>query len=162
MGAYDWVEDTSLSHKPMTLPIRTFLACWMTVIATGTVVTHRHADVANHSHGFGWTSVTTPADPVWLSHTHRHFVLLGMEFDAIPNAPDQTDSPDVPRAVSALDVSTAPDHAGPVLPAADHPPVSLFVACHSAFETACPPVTIARSANDCPLTSRARSGVLRS
>ena len=47
-------------------------------------MSHRHEGAPGHAHGWGWVGLTTsgPTDP---RLPHRHFVLLGIESDAVPD-----------------------------------------------------------------------------
>ena len=65
---------------------RTLLACWLTVVATGTNVSHRHAAGSGHTHGFGWASVGG-SQGAGLPVAHCHYVLFGVEFGAMECPP---------------------------------------------------------------------------
>jgi hypothetical protein len=68
----------------MSRTLTALLACWMAVLATGTVVSHRHAAPAGHAHGYGWVAVAPVGDAPADALPHHHFVLAGIEFGAIP------------------------------------------------------------------------------
>lgn len=129
----------------------------MLVVATGAVVCHRHAAAPEHAHGFGWVSLPAPRGGV--TPAHHHFVFLGIELAAIPDAPERSDAPDVPHTGSAIEAPvTAPDTVAD-LPVPDAVVVAI-VAEPVTFATALdPPVAVCAPA--CPLVSRARTGVLR-
>jgi hypothetical protein len=95
----------------MHFPARTLLACWLTLVATGTDVAHRHASRAGHTHGFGWASIGAPARR-GMPRAHHHLVLFGIEFGAAPGKP--SGAPDGPRPVLAANALPAleadPDH----------------------------------------------------
>lgn len=140
---------------------RTLLACWLVVVATGTVVTHRHAAARGHTHGLGFASLPTSPTAGGLPAGHRHFVLLGVEFGATPCGSDG-DAPDTPRICPVADAPAPPgDHLGilpghgVLMPAAGLPflPISVPDPARAA--------RLFRNADSCPLTSFARSGVLR-
>jgi hypothetical protein len=93
----------------MHFPARTLLACWLTLVATGTDVAHRHAAAADHTHGFGLARLGTPSGRA-LPRGHRHLVLLGVEFGAVPGEP--AGEPDGPQPVQTSDALPATDAEG--------------------------------------------------
>lgn len=137
---------------------RTLFACWLVVVTTGTVVTHRHAAARSHTHGLGWASLPVESAPGGLPAGHCHFVLLGVEFGATPSAPDGA-TPEAPRVGPVADAPAASDEAAPEVPpgsdaAAPGPvPTTSTALARTAG--------LSRALNSCPLTSFARSGVLR-
>jgi hypothetical protein len=141
-------------------PTRTLLACWLVVVATGTVVTHRHAAAPDHTHGLGWASLPTLPAPAGLPLNHRHFVLLGVEFAGIPagegEAPDASTGT---RVGPVAEQPVVPD--GPVPPAPDAVASPLPTTLVSLPPTDAPRGWDSPAAPHCPLTSHARSGVLR-
>ncbi len=143
----------------MPSPARTLLAIWVIVVATGTVVTHQHVSAPNHTHGFGWTSLSAPLNRSGLPLTHRHFVLLGVELEAIPGEPDG-DVPDTTVTTLEFTAPTAVADPGDALP--DHDPLLDPLSVPQTFQSSLTfGVTPAESVASCPLISLARSGVLR-
>jgi hypothetical protein len=136
---------------------RTLLTCWVLVVATGAVVGHRHDAAPGHAHGYGWVSLTASTGGV--SGAHHHFVFLGIELGAIPDAPERSDAPDVPHAGSAFEASVTPPDT-----ASDHrAPNAVCVAIvvePLTFAAALDPPA-ATPSSTCPLVTRARTGVLR-
>jgi hypothetical protein len=139
-------------------PARTLFACWLVVVATGTVVTHRHAAARGHTHGLGWVSLPAAPDPAGLPAGHRHFVLLGVEFGATPCGQDDG-NPDGPRVGPVADAPAASGEAAPEVPAGPDaaPPEARSPALPAPARAA----GLTRTPTSCPLTSFSRSGVLR-
>lgn len=148
----------------MNTPARTLFACWLAVVLTGTVVDHRHAAAPGHAHGYGWAAVSdsSPHDDAPLPH--RHFVLLGVEFDAVPADTTQGEPADGTRpAAGELGSAECGSPRADLTPDAD--PGALFDG-PTDFTTA-GTSTVPASVTPflpppCPLVSHARSGVLRS
>lgn len=138
---------------------RTLFACWLVVVTTGTVVTHRHAAARGHTHGLGCASLPVESAPGGgLPAGHCHFVLLGVEFGATPSVPDGT-APEGPRVSPVADTPAPSGEVTEVPPGPD-----------AVTSTAGPPVLttspgctprLSNALNSCPLTSFARTGVLR-
>lgn len=144
----------------MARPGQILLTCWLTVVLTGTVVTHRHMANPQHTHGFGWATLRDVPPPTGMPYAHRHFVLLGIEFCALSGLTDGG-SPDGTRPAAgevvpedggcrAADLIPDPPHAG----FAGLPSGSNSVAC--AAPTLSPPYCLF------PHISHSRTGVLRS
>jgi hypothetical protein len=69
------------------------LSVWMMVMSAGVSVSHTHAaECAGHVHGRGWNvfscPLAMPDHPSGSIESHRHFLLLGLEFPA-ESSPDQ-------------------------------------------------------------------------
>lgn len=145
--------------NPMASPAHTLLTFWVIVVATGTVVTHEHTPKPGHTHGFGWTSLSIPFDRAELPFRHRHFVLLGVELEALPGESDEC-TPDA--TVSAIDTAAPTACAEPENPLSDAG--SLWDSTSNSLDFR-PPITHfvapADTAGICPLISHLRSGVLR-
>lgn len=129
----------------------------MLVVATGAVVCHRHAAAPGHAHGFGWVSLSASAGDV--SGAHHHFVFLGIELGAIPDAPERSDAPDVPHAGSAIEAPVTPPDTAADLPALDVVCVAIVIEPVTFAAALDPPA--ATPSPSCPLVTRARTGVLR-
>ncbi len=134
--------------------------CWLAVVLTGTVVGHRHAAAASHTHGYGWAVFPSRSGPDSLPLDHRHFVLLGVELGPVSGPTDGGDS-----------AAGAGPAAGQLVPVedvgCDAPDVADFPLVPRAFQTAgLEPVSTAvvtpSTLASCPLVSHARTGVLRS
>lgn len=141
-------------------PFRTLFVCWLTVVATGAVVSHCHAAAPEHVHGFGWAACPASNAPTGLPLNHRHFVLLGVEFGAVPPGDGEGDSSE-DHVAPVSDLTTAIDDAGLPTVDADTSPLPCILAFslqapRPALRPACQPAQL------CPFTSRACSGVLRS
>lgn len=145
----------------MTFPVRTLFACWVTVVATGTVVHHRHAG-AGRSHGFGWATLSPAQDSTGVPFAHRHTILFGVESGAIPDE-DTSDSTPLDGSLvgpsSGSETSSGPDEAVLVSPI---PPVPCVFCLAPPAVAPSAPARGPAASSDCALTSHARSGVLRS
>jgi hypothetical protein len=120
------------------------------VVATGTVVSHRHAFAPGHTHGLGWASVTAPVATGNSPLAHRHLIFLGIECGGTAGQTDPGDTA-APSADSTA-VTPDPDHS-PALPSdAVVVPVAVVP----------PPDRTIIPDRACPLISHARTGVLRS
>jgi len=93
-----------LTHGPMTFPFRALFASWLMVVATGTVVSHRHEGSPGHAHGLGWTNLSVTSAPTELVQSHRHFVLLGIESGAVPDGSETGGATDPDRVSPAADL----------------------------------------------------------
>ncbi|MBA4187959.1 MAG: hypothetical protein C0467_08060 [Planctomycetaceae bacterium] len=140
--------------------VRTLLTCWMIVVATGAVVSHRHANACEHIHGYGWASLPASGSSDAVSSAHRHFVFLGVELGAIPDCPEQGDTTDVPRTVSAIEAPATTSDALHTLPDPELLELLVVVASDSQPLTLTPSAPLA-PAGYCPLATHARTGVLR-
>ena len=78
---------------------------------------HRHHAAPGRTHGYGWVGLPAPTGCV--PAAHHHFVFLGGELGAIPDAPERSDAPDVLPAGSAFDASVPLSDAVADLPAPD-------------------------------------------
>jgi hypothetical protein len=145
----------------MPLPGRTLLACWLTVVLTGAVVTHRHAAAPGHTHHLGWVALPGGTDGD-LPLSHRHFLLLGVEFGAVTGEVDGSAGCDgthsaagevVPTDDASRLADVLPDHGLTAVPEA-------FAL--SADDFTLPTGLDHSTASPCALVSHARTGVLRS
>lgn len=144
----------------MLFPGRTLLTCWLAVVLTGTVVSHRHVAALGHTHGLGLAAL--PGDPAagGLPPAHSHFVLLGVELGAVPAQTDGGSSDGTRPAASEV-VPDDGDGRG-FDPTSPHPspiPAGLVSPPTGPDPGAVVP---ASSSSDCPHLSLARTGVLRS
>lgn len=145
----------------MTLPVRTVLTCWVTVVLTGAVVTHRHDAAPGHTHQLGWAALPTEAAPGDLSFAHRHFLLLGVEFGAVTGQPNADGGCDGTHP-AAGEVGPIDGGSRPVDPPTNHD-LSVAPVAPSAIDLA-PDSGPVQQNRPCPcaLISHARTGVLRS
>ena len=137
---------------------RTLLAFWLTVVLTGTAVSHRHAAAAGHTHGFGWAALRGNSAPSDLPLAHRHFVLLGVEFGAVPAHAD-CGSCDGTRSAAG---EVAPGEARGVDLTPEPPALVPNDPTHHPTCVGPDRLTPASLPSDCPHLSHARTGVLRS
>lgn len=141
----------------MAYPARTLLACWLLMVATGTVVTHRHASAPGDGRTLGWASVAAPSPPAGTPLTHGHFVFFGIELGETAGecgSEGPGDSARVDRA--ATDVSPA-EAACPLVDLIPLAPARVDSLPNDRTAVPSDPATT----RTCPLASRARSGVLR-
>ncbi len=146
----------------MRLPARTLLTCWLIVVATGTVVTHRHAAAPGHTHRLGWATLPTRSTITELPLTHRHFVLLGVELGATETESDDGDAPVPDTAVSALENSSLAASDDTEFATPDYDLFATSMIATSPFEQSLD-VYMEPGESSCarPLMSRARTVVLR-
>ena len=142
----------------MAYPGRTFLACWLAVVLTGTAVGHRHAAAATHSHGLGWAAVPGTPGPDRLPLDHRHVVLLGIEFAPAGVPADGDTSAGPASAAGVLAVTGAAPHDAP----AAEVPLAYLPFAPAREPAAFASAALPSPATSCPLVTHARSGVLRS
>jgi hypothetical protein len=143
----------------MTHTLRTLFACWLTVVATGTVVSHRHEPAPGQCPGCGWTSVASEQSPTEPILPHRHFVLLGIESGAIPEGAETgtEDSGRVEPAASFL----APVDGHADVPAADELSAPGFLPALNLSANVPGLGDLSASVSSCPHVTHARSGILR-
>lgn len=148
----------------MRFPARSLFTCWLAMVATGAVVSHQHAD-ARQTHGFGWTSLSTPVVEAEVDPTlpHRHFILLGIEFGAVPGGTERVDThlPNTPSVDPVADDAVAPVDSEPVflpIPTTRLTVAFILPADHALTESAFP----SSIDNSCPFISHTRTGILRS
>ena len=144
----------------MTTPARVLFVCWIAVALSGTVVVHRHAVAAGHTHGLGWAALHGTNQPCNcpVEEPHRHFILFGIEFGAVPACADGSTTDGIRCMIgeSCQSGDTAFDTID-----------STLVAAISDEPLMCSLPTATRRIShsprfDSPVRSHARSGVLRS
>lgn len=146
----------------MALSVRSLFACWLAVVLTGTVVDHRHAAAANHTHGLGWMVLPAAPGQDELPVAHRHFVLLGIELGAVPGNAETGEGTGPAAGVFAPTESGYQTLAevNPSLDSTIHPFGIVLAGIEFGSSDCVLTSQIWRSL--CPLASRACTGVLRS
>jgi len=126
-------------------------------------VSHQHAAAMGQTHGFGWASLSAPVEvEVDPTLPHRHFILLGIEFGALPGASERSDTrlPSIPSVDPIGDGTVAPVISEADCPVIDSPP-PMLVAFAIPVDTT-PALLTPRAIHSGPVTSHTRTGVLRS
>lgn len=131
------------------------------MVLTGTVVNHRHFATAGHTHGFGWGVLAGKSSLSGLPPIHSHFVLLGIELEAIPTLPTLSSGDGICTASGEIspgdgelrEIDFTPDQ---VLLVSDGPAYTSISLNFDQNNSVSPPPT------NCPHITGARSGVLRS
>jgi hypothetical protein len=144
----------------MIFPARTLLACWLTVTATGAIVAHRHAPAPGGANGLGWASIATPSSGPAFPFSHGHFLFFGIEFGETQEE-EGAGSGDLSRVERVVDGAASPADDGCAVPIPD-PLLTVSAWASAPSNHPLAKVSDPVPAPACALTSRTRSGVLRS
>jgi hypothetical protein len=144
----------------MNLPSRALFVCWLAMVLTGTVVTHRHIAPLGHTHGFGWVGFGASTSSFGSPPAHRHLILLGIELGATPA---ESDSPPGESCGAAAEVTLVEGKAPAADSALESQPMTPGLLAAPATNTGSQlsQLALAPYSLRSPLLSHARSGILR-